>query len=611
MDCLPGSRQVSEAEVAPATPAPDRAALDAAYHVEASSIFRTRLLVCGMLFLVAWAIGLVSETSVYPERVPAATRAYVVAAGMWLLGLGLCQRLQPHARAIGTVLAAATAVLLTVYGASVHAVGEYQMVADLSLMYGLPMVLPWGWLSQLVVCSASLGSLLLTAHHLVWNLLPPYAAGILASSAITSMLGAIVLEQYRYSAFIRNALLDHASKLTRDDAEFAQAILDLAQTLDQYLGQEGLAARLNTLATGVFGCDHSFIYLWDAEQRAFRLNAGDTSSETQPTMLARDWPPISSLPPGHLVEIPDTAEPQPVPVAARQALGCSSLLLVPLCRQGKINGIIAFAYQNRTGPFTAKDHRLAFGIAHAAAIALENERTIVRLRTANSLKSEFLSTMSHELRTPLSVVIGYADILVEGGFGALSPAQEDAVGRIAHNAREQLELITATLDLNRLEAGRDEVTLEPIDLEQLFWETRRDLRVAQSELVALRWDNQLPGKLVHSDRLKLKTILKNLVDNALKFTPSGEVMVEAREHNGTLELTVRDTGIGIAEENLPLIFEMFRQVDGSDRRSFGGVGLGLHIVQRFVERLDGHLDVQSELGKGTTFTIQLPGATRI
>jgi signal transduction histidine kinase len=250
----------------------------------------------------------------------------------------------------------------------------------------------------------------------------------------------------------------------------------------------------------------------------------------------------------------------------------------------------------------ASFHRNAL-LAHTSAL---KDRLITDLRDTYRVKAEFVSTVSHELRTPLNVITGYATMLGDPQFGPLGDEQVKFLDRILQSARDQLELITATLEINRLDAGADTLDVGPVDLDALFAEVADDVRVTTETLVHLQFDNTLGARPIRTDRTKLKTIVRNLVNNALKFTPQGAVEVRAQEQGRHLTVTVRDTGIGIAEADVPSIFEMFRQVDGSDSRRFGGVGLGLHIVKRLVERLGGTITVASKPGVGSTFTVVLP-----
>jgi signal transduction histidine kinase len=226
---------------------------------------------------------------------------------------------------------------------------------------------------------------------------------------------------------------------------------------------------------------------------------------------------------------------------------------------------------------------------------------------ADRTKSEFLATMSHELRTPLNVILGYTEMLLEGGFGDLPAAQRDILRRIDRNSRMLFELISMVLDLNRLEAGRLPVDIKEVPVAQLMGEVRAEMQgLCEQSGLAYTWHvgESLPP--LHTDPGKLKVVLKNLMSNAVKFTPEGSVTVQAWAQRGGIEFSVTDTGIGIPPEALTLIFEPFRQVNNSDTRPYSGSGLGLHIVQRLLEVLGGTITVESEVGKGSTFRVWLP-----
>ena len=227
--------------------------------------------------------------------------------------------------------------------------------------------------------------------------------------------------------------------------------------------------------------------------------------------------------------------------------------------------------------------------------------------TANRLKSEFLATMSHELRTPLHIILGYLDLVTEGATGSLPEQAVSKLGRVREKAFELFELITAVLDVSRLEVDRTPVNLQTIQIAEVLaalQEEMQDLQVAFPLTFVWQSAAQLP--LLTTDLHKLKMILKNLIGNAIKFTEQGSLTVAAQSCSGGVEISVTDTGIGIPAEALATIFEPFRQVDGSDTRRYGGVGLGLHIVQRLVELLQGTITVESELGRGSTFRVWLP-----
>jgi signal transduction histidine kinase len=305
------------------------------------------------------------------------------------------------------------------------------------------------------------------------------------------------------------------------------------------------------------------------------------------------------------VEVQTAGIAEPLARKLLEQYGITASLYVPLHRGDEIVGFLAASYRARDARFGAVEHRVARGIGQLASMALENARLVEELRSASHLKSEFVSTMSHELRTPLSVIIGYTDILADDPD---ADERQRILGRIRLASRELLELVESTLNLNRLEAGKDPVRLEPVPIDALFDELAGEFAaVPRSADVELHWSADA-GLAAWADRRKLRIIVKNLVGNALKFTAAGSVRVTCRRAPGHCVFAVQDTGVGIAPEHLPVIFDMFRQADSSDARSYGGVGLGLYIVRRMLGVLGGDIEVASAPGQGTTFTFTVPSA---
>jgi signal transduction histidine kinase/DNA-binding response OmpR family regulator len=234
----------------------------------------------------------------------------------------------------------------------------------------------------------------------------------------------------------------------------------------------------------------------------------------------------------------------------------------------------------------------------------ENRRLVLDAQS----RARFLANMSHELRTPMNAIIGFTSLLVDDRSLRLNDRHRRSLERVSRNARDLLELINNVLDLSKIEAGRMDVYAEPADARDLI---ERALGVVESlkegrpiELVS-RVEDGLPA--MRTDRTKLQQILINLLSNAIKFTQEGEVQVSAERAGGDrIRISIRDTGVGIAESDLARIFEEFRQVGASGRGGRAGTGLGLAITRRLVEMLGGQIDVSSRLGEGSKFAVTLP-----
>ena len=221
---------------------------------------------------------------------------------------------------------------------------------------------------------------------------------------------------------------------------------------------------------------------------------------------------------------------------------------------------------------------------------------------ASRAKSVFLANMSHELRTPLNAVLGYTEIVAEDAEALGQPRMVDDLSRVRRSGQHLLRLLNDILDLSKIEAGRMEIVLEPVHVDALVAEV-----IAEVEPLLRRNRNQLhveiaPKVVARADRVRLRQCLLNLLSNAAKFTRDGSVTIRARP--GSLE--VSDTGIGMDESQLAKLFEPFVQGSAAISQTFGGTGLGMAIVRKLVEQMDGSIDVHSVVGKGTRVTLRLP-----
>jgi signal transduction histidine kinase/PAS domain-containing protein len=236
------------------------------------------------------------------------------------------------------------------------------------------------------------------------------------------------------------------------------------------------------------------------------------------------------------------------------------------------------------------------------------QNRLLRHQASNSSRrraqSQFLANMSHEFRTPLNAILGYASILLQGISGDLTPAQRKALDRIASNGRHLVGIISEILDLSRIEAGRMPLQVSSFALKQLVEEVLAEMEpiIARSKLAV---SSDIPPDLgpIVSDRQKIKQIVLNLLSNALKFTRQGSVTIRAAVDRDLVTIAIADTGIGIDAADHAKIFEDFQQVDSSVARPYGGTGLGLSICRRLATMLGERLDMKSEVGRGSTFTL--------
>jgi signal transduction histidine kinase len=235
-----------------------------------------------------------------------------------------------------------------------------------------------------------------------------------------------------------------------------------------------------------------------------------------------------------------------------------------------------------------------------------------KLTELNQHKSEFLANMSHELRTPLNSIIGFSEVLLEKYFGDLNPKQTDYVRNINNSGQHLLDLINDILDISKIEAGQFELNKSTFELTKVF---KLVISILEVRLKKKNIDFSADGfeglGAIYADERAVRQILLNILTNAIKFTPNGgSVMLKANYHNQDLKVSVSDTGIGIAKKDQAAVFEEFRQVNSSATKNQEGTGLGLSIVKRLIEMHGGHILLESELGKGSTFTFNIPSEGR-
>jgi signal transduction histidine kinase len=294
--------------------------------------------------------------------------------------------------------------------------------------------------------------------------------------------------------------------------------------------------------------------------------------------------------------------------------GFNSLVAAPLAVSDETLGVLSI-YSKRQKLFPGQDITHLTRLSNQAAIAIHNsqlyegtERHAVELEKANKLKDEFLSIISHELRTPINVIIGYLSVVREGIYGPINPNQAAALENSSQQSLELLAIVEMIMDASMIEAGEIAAHYYPISPASILDGLRARYTVPADKQITIHWkfDSDLPTLV--TDEPKLRKILESLISNALKFTTQGTVTIAASHlpEEQVLEFKVRDTGVGIPEESIPLIFERFRQLDSSNTRSYGGLGLGLYTANKLAEIIGGELRVESKVGVGSTFTLRLP-----
>lgn len=252
---------------------------------------------------------------------------------------------------------------------------------------------------------------------------------------------------------------------------------------------------------------------------------------------------------------------------------------------------------------------VALFYGHFSQLVRVHRMLTERAEQRSQAKTELLNILSHELKTPLTVIASYTQALKSSALGAVNRDQEEALTKVLRQTGNLANMVDVILDSASVETGAVAVHREELVLSEFLDELKNNCEgIVLNPNVTLEWDYPAPLPVVISDPGKLKIILQNLINNALKFTDTGEVRVSAR-HNPNYQkmvLTVSDTGIGISPIQLPFVFDKFWQVDATRTRTQGGIGMGLYIVKAFSELLGGNVTVSSTLGKGTSFRVELP-----
>jgi len=321
---------------------------------------------------------------------------------------------------------------------------------------------------------------------------------------------------------------------------------------------------------------------------------------------------------GRVIHIADVlADPEYTWAEAQKLGGYRTVLAVPMLREGISTGVLTLT-RCEVRPFTEKQIELVSTFADQAALAIENGRLFDeiqdknrQLQMASENKSQFVSSMSHELRTPLNAIIGLTDMLVTNAARFGTEKAQEPLQRVNRAGTHLLGLINQVLDLSKIEAGKLELNAQTVQLAPLINDVISTAgQLAEQNKNRLVVDAQENLGALTVDPMRLRQILLNLLSNACKFTKEGEVRLRARKvANGRdwIEFAVSDTGIGMTPEQQAKLFEEFSQADRMTAQRFGGTGLGLAITRKLARMMGGDVTVKSEPGKGSVFTVRLPG----
>jgi signal transduction histidine kinase len=565
------------------------------------------------LLFVAMAVWIEAET--HPERLETALGFYAAEAATCAIALVFVwfARSSRSVVAISAGLSCALLLYLVGYAAVVDLERDVLAMALLCWVTVVGILMPWGGLAQAVVSMCALTGYVVVPRTATPGAHPLYAQLALLATATASILGASLLHRYRRAAFEHAAHLALTSRAEQEKTAALRVLLEVHHVLARDDGSRRVLDDIARLAKDALGCDFVNVYVFDAKRDAYLLGAGhgqrpELMAELERVEWVRTGLPLGrEFRPDRQIEIPDVSQQSLVPPSIMQHFDIASVLYAPISRSEALAGLLAVGHRSRTGPFAPRVRELAQAIADALGVALENRQLIADLTVASRLKSEFVATMSHELRTPLNAILGYTDLLVDGSFGPVPSEQHEMLERILRSAKQLNELVAATLDLSRLESGREIVSVGRVDLLEVLQSVERALEgMRRPGGAELRWTNRAGTPAVYGDGTKIKTILRNLVSNGIKFTPTGTVEIIVDHRDDALLLEVRDTGIGIPESDLELIFEMFRQGNASTTRTFEGVGLGLFIAKSLVTLLGGSIEVSSTQGVGSTFRVRIP-----
>jgi signal transduction histidine kinase/putative methionine-R-sulfoxide reductase with GAF domain len=421
------------------------------------------------------------------------------------------------------------------------------------------------------------------------------------------------------NARLLGELRQRTDELSRSVGEL-RALGEVSRAVNSTLDLQTVLATIVAKAVQLSGTEAGAIYAYDETQREFHLSATygmdpELIDALTHQHIGLDAPIFTSVAlrgePVQTADLRQEAASEFGDIILRA--GYWARLMAPLVRGEQIVGILVVR-RKAPGEFPQNTIDLMKTFAAQSVLAIQNARLFHeiedkgrQLEVASRHKSQFLANMSHELRTPLNAILGYTELILDSIYGEAPEKMRGVLERVQANGKHLLGLINDVLDLSKIEAGQLTLSLSDYSLTNLVqgvYIAVEPLASKKNLALTTKIAPSLPAG--HGDERRLAQVLLNLVGNAIKFTDKGEVAIEASLSNGSFRVAVRDSGPGIAAADQAKIFEEFQQVDNTSTREKGGTGLGLAISKRIVEMHGGRISVESQIGKGSTFTIKLP-----
>jgi signal transduction histidine kinase len=407
------------------------------------------------------------------------------------------------------------------------------------------------------------------------------------------------------------------------------------------LEQEPLAEKIVEIVRTTLTLELVSIFLLDSEHENFVLLRASRSERLAQVLadtsqhLAKDrlpgrhmpfFAPIFELQPNHTENIHEVWKGQIPDEALKEIVKeghVKALAAYPLVIDGALMGVLLLGINREFEKLNQYEREAIASLVEVTAVALDRARLYQELKVANEklatandrlkeldqLKSEFLSIASHQLRAPLTAIRGYASLVLQGDYGVLPENLKEPLARVAESARVMASSIDDYLNISRIEQGRLKFEMAPVALGDLARKVVDELQpVAKQRHLALNFTPPAEEVTVSADVGKIKQVISNLVDNAIKYTEQGSVSIVVEKHGSGARITVSDTGIGIAKEEIGALFEKFTRARGANKVNTTGTGLGLYVAKQLVEGHKGKIWIESDgLGKGTRFIVELPG----